>query len=188
MPGSLALSPTRKPVMDYRQARIPRAQLALYPRPSRGGVHSAVELEGHRLRGNPFDSDVEPYAPDTGFGPWYFASSPASGCDQSALARISLTQLFRRYPGSLAIRSSNGDKFSVGAAIPPSSTEAPFVPVEASWSNEHAPSQGRKATRHSTAEDRNAIRFHYEASNDFYRLWPDRSSSCSCACFERSRP
>jgi hypothetical protein len=42
-----------------------------------------------------------------------------------AAARRVLTQLFRRYPGS--IRLWNGDKFSVGAAFPPSSTEAPFV-------------------------------------------------------------
>jgi hypothetical protein len=46
-----------------------------------------------------------------------------------AAARGVLTQLFRRYPGSLAIRLWNGDKFSVGAAFPPSSTEAPFVPA-----------------------------------------------------------
>jgi hypothetical protein len=46
-----------------------------------------------------------------------------------AAARGVLTQLFRRYHGSLAIRLWNGDKFSVGAAFPPSSTEAPFVPA-----------------------------------------------------------
>jgi hypothetical protein len=46
-----------------------------------------------------------------------------------ALARSLLRQLFRRYPGSSAIRLWNGDKFSVGAAFPPSSTEAPFVLV-----------------------------------------------------------
>jgi hypothetical protein len=66
-----------------------------------------------------------------------FVSSPpipASGCDQSrhrpmndAAAHGVLTQLFRRYPGSSAIRLWNGDTFSVGAAFPPSSTEAPFV-------------------------------------------------------------
>jgi hypothetical protein len=43
----------------------------------------------------------------------------------NAAARRVLTQLFRRYPGS--IRLWNGDTFSVGAAFPPSSTEAPFV-------------------------------------------------------------
>jgi hypothetical protein len=46
-----------------------------------------------------------------------------------AAARGVLTQLFRRYHGSLAIHLWNGDKFSVGAAFPPSSTEAPFVPA-----------------------------------------------------------
>jgi hypothetical protein len=44
-----------------------------------------------------------------------------------AAARGVLAQLFRRYPGSSAIRLWNGDTFSVGAAFPPSSTEAPFV-------------------------------------------------------------
>jgi Mycolic acid cyclopropane synthetase len=103
-------------------------------------------------------------------------------------------ELFRRYPGSLAIRLWNGDKFSVAAAFPPSSTEAPFVlvfslrtlnPRESSWSSEHAPSQGRKVTKHSKVENRNAIRFHYDVSNDFHRLWPGRSLSYSCAYFER---
>jgi mycolic acid cyclopropane synthetase len=104
-------------------------------------------------------------------------------------------ELFRRYPGSSAIRLSNLDKFSVGAAFPPSSTEAPFVlrDREPSWSSAHAPSHapsGRKVTRHSKAENRNAIRFHYDISNGFYRLWPDRSLGFSCTYFERaaSRP
>jgi hypothetical protein len=144
-----------------------------------------VELEGPRLSVEAFDGDVEPYAPESGFGHGYFAPSPRSGCDHSALARSFFTQLFRRYPGFSAIRWWTGDKFSAGAAIPPSSTEAPFVLVEASWSSGHAPYQGRKATKHSTAARRNATRYHCDVSNDFYRLWRDPSSSYSCACFER---
>jgi cyclopropane-fatty-acyl-phospholipid synthase len=37
--------------------------------------------------------------------------------------------------------------------------------------------------RHSTKRDRAAIRFHYDVSNDFYRLWLDRNMVYSCAYF-----
>lgn len=37
---------------------------------------------------------------------------------------------------------------------------------------------------HSRAENRQAISFHYDLSNDFYRLWLDESMVYSCAYFE----
>ncbi len=37
--------------------------------------------------------------------------------------------------------------------------------------------------RHSTALDRAAIRYHYDISNEFYRLWLDRNMVYSCAYF-----
>jgi cyclopropane-fatty-acyl-phospholipid synthase len=40
---------------------------------------------------------------------------------------------------------------------------------------------GRK--KHSLARDRRAVTFHYDVSNDFYRLWLDRRMVYSCAFF-----
>ncbi len=39
--------------------------------------------------------------------------------------------------------------------------------------------------RHSLSRDRQAVSFHYDLSNDFYRLWLDRRMLYSCAYFER---
>jgi hypothetical protein len=86
-------------------------------RPESGvGMRPAHRMTENRLAS--FDSFVHGELPE-----------PHGVSRNSALARSLLTQLFRRYPGSLAIRLWNGDKFSVGAAFPPSSTEAPFVLV-----------------------------------------------------------
>ncbi len=38
--------------------------------------------------------------------------------------------------------------------------------------------------RHSVASDAAAVRYHYDVSNDFYRLWLDRNMVYSCAYFE----
>lgn len=38
---------------------------------------------------------------------------------------------------------------------------------------------------HSRERDEQAIRYHYDVSNDFYRLWLDRAMVYSCAYFER---
>jgi cyclopropane-fatty-acyl-phospholipid synthase len=38
--------------------------------------------------------------------------------------------------------------------------------------------------RHSIAGDATAVRYHYDVSNDFYRLWLDRNMVYSCAYFE----
>jgi cyclopropane-fatty-acyl-phospholipid synthase len=39
-------------------------------------------------------------------------------------------------------------------------------------------------TKNSPGRDREAIRFHYDVSNDFYKLWLDRRMVYSCAYFE----
>jgi cyclopropane-fatty-acyl-phospholipid synthase len=39
---------------------------------------------------------------------------------------------------------------------------------------------------HSLGRDREAVSFHYDVSNDFYRLWLDRRMQYSCAYFERA--
>ncbi len=47
------------------------------------------------------------------------------------------------------------------------------------------PSHGRTVKEHSKAENRCAIHFHYDVSNEFYALWLDRAMVYSCAYFER---
>ncbi len=51
--------------------------------------------------------------------------------------------------------------------------------------NPWAPSHGRTVKAHSKAENRDAIHFHYDVSNEFYALWLDRAMVYSCAYFER---
>ena len=48
-----------------------------------------------------------------------------------------------------------------------------------------APSHGREVRSHSKDENRDAIQFHYDVSNEFYRLWLDRAMVYSCGYFER---
>jgi cyclopropane-fatty-acyl-phospholipid synthase len=48
-----------------------------------------------------------------------------------------------------------------------------------------APSHGHAVKAHSKAENRDAIHFHYDVSNEFYALWLDRAMVYSCAYFDR---
>ncbi len=47
------------------------------------------------------------------------------------------------------------------------------------------PSHGPAVKAHSKAENRDAIHFHYDVSNEFYALWLDHAMVYSCAYFER---
>jgi cyclopropane-fatty-acyl-phospholipid synthase len=49
-----------------------------------------------------------------------------------------------------------------------------------------APSHGLNVKAHSKSENRDAIHFHYDVSNEFYSLWLDRAMVYSCAYFEDS--
>ena len=46
------------------------------------------------------------------------------------------------------------------------------------------PPMRRSIKAHSKAENRDAIHFHYDVSNEFYALWLDRAMVYSCAYFE----
>jgi len=49
----------------------------------------------------------------------------------------------------------------------------------------HEPSVAElRGKSHSKLRDRQAVTFHYDVSNEFYRLWLDRSMTYSCAYFE----
>jgi cyclopropane-fatty-acyl-phospholipid synthase len=47
-------------------------------------------------------------------------------------------------------------------------------------------SHGRTVKAHNRSENRDAIHFHYDVSNDFYALWLDRAMVYSCAYFENA--
>jgi cyclopropane-fatty-acyl-phospholipid synthase len=53
--------------------------------------------------------------------------------------------------------------------------------VRTPWRTSHGPA----IKAHSKAENRDAIHFHYDVSNEFYALWLDRAMVYSCAYFER---
>ena len=50
--------------------------------------------------------------------------------------------------------------------------------------HERAHTRGRVVRAHSKAENREAIQFHYDVSNEFYKLWLDRAMVYSCGYFE----
>ena len=58
----------------------------------------------------------------------------------------------------------------------PASTIPPIVNAEAHL-------QGHP---HSRSRDRQAIRYHYDVSNDFYKLWLDQNMAYSCAYFQNA--
>ena len=49
----------------------------------------------------------------------------------------------------------------------------------------HSPLHGRAVKAHSKTENRDAIQFHYDVSNEFYALWLDEAMVYSCAYFEQ---
>jgi cyclopropane-fatty-acyl-phospholipid synthase len=51
---------------------------------------------------------------------------------------------------------------------------------------DRAPAHGNSVRAHSKGENREAIEFHYDVSNEFYRLWLDRRMVYSCGYFEQA--
>jgi cyclopropane-fatty-acyl-phospholipid synthase len=85
------------------------------------------------------------------------------------------------------IRLSLGDR--LGAWIAAMRLQA-LVKKLTSHAQEDAAGDGRSlqrpgiVKRHSKLENRNAVSFHYDISNEFYALWLDRALVYSCAYFE----
>jgi len=48
-----------------------------------------------------------------------------------------------------------------------------------------APAHGRTVKAHSKTENRDAVQFHYDVSNEFYAMWLDQAMVYSCAYFEK---
>jgi cyclopropane-fatty-acyl-phospholipid synthase len=69
---------------------------------------------------------------------------------------------------------------------------ATFMALKLRMQNQHAapnadeivPSHGPDVKAHSKDENRDAIQFHYDVSNEFYKLWLDRAMVYSCGYFE----
>ena len=80
-------------------------------------------------------------------------------------------------------------QLSVGEQIGAAATALRLRALNADRRHAHiqwTPSHGRTVKAHSKAENRDAIHFHYDVSNDFYALWLDRAMVYSCAYFEDS--
>ena len=79
-------------------------------------------------------------------------------------------------------------QLSVGEQIGAAATALRLRALNADRRHAHvrwAPSHGRTVKAHSKAENRDAVQFHYDVSNEFYALWLDRAMVYSCAYFER---
>ncbi len=63
---------------------------------------------------------------------------------------------------------------------------APAGPSHAQNGSERRIAYRRSAGAHSRDANREAIRFHYDVSNEFYKLWLDRAMVYSCGYFERA--
>lgn len=59
------------------------------------------------------------------------------------------------------------------------------LPDAAAKSARHQSFFSHRLRRHTPARDREAVSFHYDVSNDFYRLWLDPHMVYSCAYFEK---
>jgi cyclopropane-fatty-acyl-phospholipid synthase len=80
-----------------------------------------------------------------------------------------------------ALQMSVGEQIGAAAsALRLRSLNSDRRPANIQW----APSHGRTVKEHSKGENREAIQFHYDVSNEFYALWLDRGMVYSCAYFE----
>jgi cyclopropane-fatty-acyl-phospholipid synthase len=76
-------------------------------------------------------------------------------------------------------------QMSVGEQIGAAAAAMRLRTLNADGGRPHSgPAHGRTVKAHSKVENREAIHFHYDVSNDFYALWLDRAMVYSCAYFE----
>jgi cyclopropane-fatty-acyl-phospholipid synthase len=83
----------------------------------------------------------------------------------------------------LALQMSMGEQIGAAAtALRLRALNSDRLQPQIQWT----PSHGRTVKAHSKAENRDAIQFHYDVSNEFYALWLDRAMVYSCAYFQRA--
>ena len=78
--------------------------------------------------------------------------------------------------GEIEVEGRIGDVLQVGVALAERIGNLPFL-------RRAVPLLARLPHRHSKAADARAVRYHYDVSSDFYRLWLDRQMIYSCAYF-----
>jgi cyclopropane-fatty-acyl-phospholipid synthase len=78
--------------------------------------------------------------------------------------------------GEIEVEGRIGEVLRVGIALAERIGKLPVL-------RRAAPVLARLPRRHSKAADARAVRYHYDVSNDFYRLWLDREMVYSCAYF-----
>lgn len=82
----------------------------------------------------------------------------------------------------LALQMSVAERIgAVAAAVRLRALNAHRHPAQSRRTRSHGPS----VKAHSKAENRDAIHFHYDVSNEFYALWLDSAMVYSCAYFEK---
>jgi cyclopropane-fatty-acyl-phospholipid synthase len=84
--------------------------------------------------------------------------------------------LLEALPGRIASPFTLGRLLTKAAALP-----ANDLPADLESLRSRSPLSGR---RHSRGRDREAVRSHYDAGNNFYSLWLDRRMVYSCAHFQ----
>lgn len=87
------------------------------------------------------------------------------------------------YLQSLRLSAIEKAAFLSGAILLGNSADADMDSASPGW---RAPLSTRLAAKHSKAWNRQAIAFHYDVSNDFYRTWLDEQMVYSCAYFEEA--
>jgi cyclopropane-fatty-acyl-phospholipid synthase len=78
--------------------------------------------------------------------------------------------------GEIEVEGRIGDVLRIGIALAERIGNVPIL-------RRAAPLLARLPRRHSKAVDAQAVRYHYDVSNDFYQLWLDRRMIYSCAYF-----
>jgi cyclopropane-fatty-acyl-phospholipid synthase len=86
--------------------------------------------------------------------------------------KLTLGERWTAFLMALKLRSLNRD-----AELPP--------PSRPKHESERSHAYGRAVRAHSRDANREAIRFHYDVSNEFYKLWLDRAMVYSCGYFAR---
>ena len=61
--------------------------------------------------------------------------------------------------------------------MPNTSTEGPNATAKSAWLS--------KSASDTRGSDKKEVQFHYDISNDFFKLWQDPSQTYSCAYFEK---
>jgi cyclopropane-fatty-acyl-phospholipid synthase len=136
------------------------------------GLRARLGAGGLPLRVVFWDGEAFDFAPNPGV---------TIGLNSRRLLRRFLTSDMRRLAeayvvGELTVDGRVEDVLRVGIGLAERLGKAPVL-------SRLAPLAARLPRRHSKARDAERVRYHYDVSNEFYRLWLDRHLVYSCAYF-----